>query len=72
MAPEFKSIDGKNLTVKVPIETQTHTQLCLQGIGMPRVKDSNRGNLYLRVVAQTPKNLTKRQKELLQEALIGT
>jgi len=68
----IKSIDGKNVTVKIPSETQTHAQLCLRGIGMPRLNDNNRGNLYLRVVVQTPKNLTKRQKELLQEALIGT
>ena len=68
----IKSIDGKNVTVKIPAETQTNTQLCLRGLGMPRLNDSGRGNLYLRVVVQTPKNLTERQKELLQEALIGT
>ena len=68
----IKSIDGKNVTVQIPAETQTHTQLCLRGMGMPRLNDRNRGNLYMKVVVQTPKNLTKRQKELLQEALIGT
>jgi molecular chaperone DnaJ len=68
----IKSIDGKNVAVKIPSETQTNTQLCLRGMGMPRLEDSARGNLYLRVVVQTPKNLTERQKELLQEALIGT
>ena len=68
----IKSIDGKNVTVKIPAETQTHTQLCLRGMGMPRLNDRNRGNLYVKVVVQTPKNLTKRQKELLHEALFGT
>ena len=68
----IKSIDGKKVTVKIPSETQTHTQLCLRGMGMPRLKDGNRGNLYLRVVVQTPKNLTMKQKKLLQDALIGT
>jgi len=68
----IKSIDGKNVTVKIPAETQTHTQLCLRGMGMPRLKDNNRGNLYVKVVVQTPKNLTERQKEILQEALIGS
>ena len=68
----IRSIDGNDVEVKIPAETQTHTQLCLRGMGMPRLKDSNRGNLYLKVVVQTPKNLTKKQKELLQEALIGT
>ena len=68
----IRSIDGKDVKVKIPAETQTHTQLCLRGLGMPRLNDRNRGNLYVTVVLQTPKNLTKKQKELLQGALIGT
>ena len=68
----IRSIDGKDVEVKIPAETHTHTQLCLRGLGMPRLNDRNRGNLYVTVVVQTPKNLTKKQKELLQEALIGT
>jgi len=68
----IRSLDGKDVEVIIPAETQTHTQLCLRGLGMPRLNDRNRGNLYVKVVVQTPKNLTKRQKELLQEALIGT
>ena len=68
----IRSIDGKDVEVKVPTGTQTHTQLCLRGLGMPRLNDSTRGNLFVKVVLQTPKNLTKRQKELLQEAFIGT
>jgi len=68
----IKSIDGRNVTVKILAETQSHAQLCLRGMGMPRLNDRNRGDLYVKVVVQTPKNLTKRQKELLQEALIGT
>jgi len=68
----IRSIDGKEVEVKIPAGTQTHTQLCLRGLGMPRLNDKNRGNLYVKVVVQTPKNLTKRQRELLQEALIGT
>jgi len=67
----IRSLDGKNVTVKIPTETQTHTQLCLRGLGMPRLNDRNRGNLYVKVVVQTPKNLTKKQKKLSQEALIG-
>jgi len=67
----IRSIDGKDVEVKIPAETQTHSQLCLRGLGMPRLNDRNRGNLFVKVVVQTPKNLTKKQKELLQNALIG-
>jgi len=68
----IRSIDGKDVEVKIPAGTQTHTQLCLRGLGMPSLNDRNRGNLYVKVVVQIPKNLTKRQKELLEEALIDT
>jgi len=67
-----KTIDNKNVTVKIPPETQTHTKLCLRGMGMPRLNKRNRGNLYVRVMVQTPKNLTVKQKELLHKALIGS
>jgi molecular chaperone DnaJ len=69
---KIRSLDGKEVEVKIPAGTQTHTQLCLRGLGMPILNNRNRGNLYVKVVVQIPKNLTKRQKELLQEALIGT
>jgi DnaJ-class molecular chaperone len=29
----IRSLDGKDVEVIIPTETQTHTQLCLRGLG---------------------------------------
>jgi len=34
---------------------------------MPVMRTSDFGDLYIQVVTETPQNLTKRQRELLQE-----
>lgn len=65
------TIDGKHVKVKIPAETQTNSQFRLRGLGMPRL-EGGRGDLYLEAIVQTPRNLTKRQKDLLREALSGT
>ena len=64
------TIEGKQVKVTIPPETQTHTKLRLKGLGMPRLGGGN-GDLFIEAVVQTPRNLTKEQKELLREALIG-
>ena len=65
------TIDGKQVKVKIPAETQTNSQFRLRGLGMPRL-EGGRGDLYVEAIVQTPRNLTKRQKDLLREALSGT
>ncbi|RZN34055.1 MAG: molecular chaperone DnaJ [Methanophagales archaeon ANME-1-THS] len=62
------TLDGRRVKVKIPPETQTNSQFRVRGQGMPRLK-GGRGDLYVEVSVQTPKNLTKKQKELLREAL---
>lgn len=65
------TLEGKHVKVKIPPETQTNSQFRLRGQGMPRLT-GGRGDLYVEVVVQTPRNLTDRQKELLRAALSGT
>lgn len=62
------TMDGKHVNVKIPAETQTNSKLRLRAIGMPILDGMGRGDLYVKVVVQTPENLTERQKELLREA----
>ena len=49
-------------------ETQTGTVLTLKGKGIPNPHygGKTRGNLYLRCVVETPKNLTEKQKDVLR------
>lgn len=63
---EVPTLDG-NATMKVPPETQTYTLFRLRNCGMPQIKGQGYGDLYVRVITTTPKNLTKKQMELLRE-----
>jgi molecular chaperone DnaJ len=63
---EVPTLDG-NALMKIPPGTQTDTLFRLRGSGMPHLKGHGYGDQYVRVIVRTPKNLTKRQKELLEE-----
>ncbi len=64
---EVPSIDGARSKVKVPSGTQSGRRFRLQGKGMPVLRTKQTGDMYVQVVVETPQNLTKRQRELLQE-----
>lgn len=64
---EVATLDGSKSRVKVPEGTQTGKQFRLKGKGMPVMRTSNYGDLYIQVVTETPQKLTKRQRELLEE-----
>ena len=53
--------------LKVPAGTQTGTQFRLRGMGMPDLRGYGQGDEIVKVVVETPKHLSKRQKELLKE-----
>jgi len=64
---EVACLDGSKSRVKVPEGTQTGKQFRLRGKGMPIMRSSDVGDLYIQVVTETPQNLSKRQRELLEE-----
>ena len=64
---EVTTLDGTKTRVKVPEATQTGKQFRLKGKGMPVMRTSNHGDLYIQVAVETPQNLTRRQRELLEE-----
>lgn len=61
-----ETVDG-NITMKVPAGTQSGTPFKLSGHGVPFRNDGDRGPHIVTVIVETPKNLSKRQKELLEE-----
>lgn len=63
---DVPTLDG-NAIMKIPPGTQTDTLFRLRGSGMPHLKERGYGDQYVRVIVRTPKNLTKKQKELLEE-----
>jgi molecular chaperone DnaJ len=64
---EVPAIDGSKVRVKVPPGTQTGRRFRLSGKGMPVLRAKQTGDMYVQVVVETPQNLTKRQRELLEE-----
>jgi molecular chaperone DnaJ len=64
---EVPTIDGKKARVTVPEGAQTGKQFRLKGKGMPVLRSSQFGDMYIQVTVETPVNLTRRQRELLKE-----
>ena len=63
---EAPTLDGR-VSLKIPPETQTGKVFRLRGKGVKPVRGGATGDLLCRVVVETPVNLTKEQKELLQK-----
>ena len=63
---EVPTLDGK-VRYTVPEGTQSGTVFRLKGKGIPYVGYKSRGDQFVTVAVETPKNLTREQKELLQK-----
>ena len=64
---EVPAIDGSRAKVKVPPGTQSGDQFRLRGKGFSVLRSVARGDMYIQVAVETPRNLTRRQRELLEE-----
>lgn len=63
---EVPTLDGR-ATIQVPAGTQTGKVFRLRGKGITPVRGGAPGDLLCRVQLETPVNLTREQKELLQQ-----
>jgi molecular chaperone DnaJ len=63
---DVPTIDGGKTRVKVPDGTESGKQFRLKGKGMPVLRSKITGDMYIQVEVETPKNLTPRQRELLE------
>ncbi len=64
---DVTTLDGTKSRVTVPEGTQAGKQFRLKGKGMPVLRSSQTGDLYIQIQIETPQKLTKRQRELLHE-----
>jgi molecular chaperone DnaJ len=64
---EVPTLDGKMARINIPAGAQGGHQFRLRGKGMPIVRSSQRGDMYIEINVETPTNLTAKQKELLKE-----
>ena len=63
---DVPTLDG-TATIKVPPETQSGRVFRLREKGIKPVRGGPTGDLFCRVVVETPVNLTREQKDLLQK-----
>lgn len=63
---DIPTLDGR-VVLKIPPETQSGKLFRLRGKGVKSVRSGRPGDLFCRVVVETPINLTKQQKDWLKE-----
>lgn len=67
---EVPTIDGTNVRVSIPSGFQSGKMLRLKGRGVPRLKGrgaDDRGDMYLRVIVETPKHLGLKARSLMKQ-----
>lgn len=64
---EVPTIGGDREKVKIQEGTQSGRQFRIKGKGMPVLRSREIGDLYIQVDVEIPKNLSRRQRELLEE-----
>ena len=64
---EIPTIDGGKAKIKIPAGTQSGRQFRLKAKGMPYIRGSGSGDLYVQVNTEVPISLNSEQKELLEK-----
>ena len=64
---EVPTLDNARAKVKVSPGTQPGQRVRLKGKGMPVLRSKDQGDLYVQLDIETPQNLSRRQRELLEE-----
>ena len=64
---EIPTVDGGKAKIKIPAGTQSGKQFRLKGKGMPYMRGSGTGDLYVQVNTEVPVSLNSEQKELLEK-----
>lgn len=63
---EVPTLNGR-VKLKIPAETQSSKLFRLRGKGVKSVRGGQQGDLLCRVLVETPVNLTKKQKAMLEQ-----
>jgi curved DNA-binding protein len=61
------TLDGKEMTLKIPPGTRHKTKMRLNGLGLPHMKGDTSGDMYVVVLVNTPRTLTAEQRKLMLE-----
>ena len=64
---EIPTIDGGRSKIKIPDGSQSGRRMRLRGKGMSVLRQHGRGDMYVELAVETPKNLSSKQRALLKE-----
>jgi molecular chaperone DnaJ len=64
---EIVGLDGKKILLKIPSGTESGKIFKISDKGLPHFSGWGKGNMYVELLVETPKKLTKKQKELLEK-----
>ena len=69
LGDEFRvpTLDGKELSVKLPPGTQSGRIVRLRGEGVPYLREHGRGDLQVHIKVRTPTDLSDEQKKLFRQ-----
>ncbi len=63
----LKTLDGKTLNITIPKESDSGSVLRMRGMGMQIYNSKDKGDLFVRIVIITPKNLSLEEKSLFEK-----
>ena len=61
------TIEGKELSLKIPAGTKHGTRMRLAGHGLPSMQGKKKGDLYVNIHIDIPRNLNAEQKNLIEK-----
>ena len=61
------TLDGKKLSLKIPPGTRPGTKMRMPGHGLPHMKSSKKGDLFVKIQVKLPRKLTDEQKKLIEK-----
>ena len=64
---EVPTIDGMKVKLNIPTGTQSEDKFRLKGKGMRKLRSTACGDMYVHIHVETPTNLSKKQRSLLEE-----
>ncbi|MDH4129672.1 MAG: molecular chaperone DnaJ, partial [Spirochaetota bacterium] len=60
-------LNGKQIKLKIPAGSQTDKIFRMRGNGVPFLQGYGQGDLHVKIIVETPVNLSAKEKELLEE-----
>ena len=61
------TVDGADIKVDIPQGVQSGTMLRVTGKGVPVLRSTQRGDMYIRVMVETPRRLSLKARKLMKE-----